>query len=236
MTENANQSSRFLNTFPTTRVNWCRFGITPSLCHQWNLPFIVSFLVFTCEASNRLKTIANYFSVPAVLYSYHFTFGRHRRRQLFSSFHASACPSLCPWVRPERRYHPNSLRIAAIGLKFGGMTHSTMRQVAIQNGYVQLILRRPRNFENFYDRIGPGRWLISGDVRKSQNSLKFGGMMQCTMKGMTIWNGHAQPMFAFFWSQPAVRAVVLWSSCKIALVSHHSTDRLIFPILSSKMP
>ena len=28
-------------------------------------------------------------------------------------------------------------------------------------------------------------------------SLEFGGMMQCTMKRIIIWNGHAQPMFPF---------------------------------------
>ena len=42
-----------------------------------------------------------------------------------------------------------------------------------------------------------GRWLILGSVRKSHYGLAFGGMMQCTMKTITIWNGHAQSMLAF---------------------------------------
>ena len=40
-------------------------------------------------------------------------------------------------------------------------------------------------------------WLILGNVRKSHYGLKFGVMMQCTMKWITLWNGHAQPMLAF---------------------------------------
>ena len=58
-------------------------------------------------------------------------------------------------------------------------------------------LRIPRNFHIFYDRLGAGRWLISGNARKSHYGLKFGGMMQCIMKRITVWNGHAQPMFAY---------------------------------------
>ena len=34
-----------------------------------------------------------------------------------------------PSARPERRYASNSLRISAIGLKFGGMMHNTMKQL-----------------------------------------------------------------------------------------------------------
>ena len=36
-----------------------------------------------------------------------------------------------------------------------------------------------------------------GNVRKSHYSLKFGGMMQCTMKRMTIWNGHTSKCLLF---------------------------------------
>ena len=31
----------------------------------------------------------------------------------------------------------NSLRISGISLKFGGMMHSTMKQIAIENGYAR---------------------------------------------------------------------------------------------------
>ena len=48
------------------------------------------------------------------------------RRSMCPSFRPSACPP----VRPERRYRSNFLRISAIGLKFGGMMHSTMKQIA----------------------------------------------------------------------------------------------------------
>ena len=64
-----------------------------------------------------------------------FTLTRHRRREVLSLFHASARPSVCPavclHVGPERRCRPNSLRISAIGLKFGGMVHSTVKQITV---------------------------------------------------------------------------------------------------------
>ena len=40
-------------------------------------------------------------------------------------------PGVCLSVRPERRYRSNSLGISTISLKFGGMMHSTMEQIAI---------------------------------------------------------------------------------------------------------
>ena len=50
-------------------------------------------------------------------------------------------------------------------------------------------------------------------VDSSSYGLKFGDMMQCTMKRMTIWNGHAQPMFPFsdlFWPR-----VLSFSECLV---------------------
>ena len=41
-----------------------------------------------------------------------------------------AHPSVRPSVHPERRYHSIVLKISAIGLKFGGMRHSNMIQIA----------------------------------------------------------------------------------------------------------
>ena len=49
---------------------------------------------------------------------------------LFYSFRHSLRPS----IRPKRRYRSNSLRISAMGLKLGGMIHSTIKQIAIKNG------------------------------------------------------------------------------------------------------
>ena len=36
-----------------------------------------------------------------------------------------------PSIRPKRRYRSNSLMISAMGLKLGGMMHSTVKQIAI---------------------------------------------------------------------------------------------------------
>ena len=41
------------------------------------------------------------------------------------------CVSVCPSVCREWRSLSNSLRISAISLKFGGMMHSTMEQIAM---------------------------------------------------------------------------------------------------------
>ena len=59
-----------------------------------------------------------------------------------------------PSVRPERHYHFNSLRISAISLKFGGMMHSTMDQMALLGHF----LRVPRNFEIFDNRLFDQVW------------------------------------------------------------------------------
>ena len=60
---------------------------------------------------------------------------RHRRRRVLSSVYASACMSVCPSafpsVHPEWRYRSNCLRISSIVLKFCGVMHSTMKQIAI---------------------------------------------------------------------------------------------------------
>ena len=64
------------------------------------------------------------------------------------------------------------------------------------------------NFEVFSDRLGPGRSLILGNVRKSHYGLKFS-----TMKRITIWNGHAKPVFAFFFLSRQAQGVVLLTFC-----------------------
>ena len=57
-----------------------------------------------------------------------------------------------PFVRPERHYHSNFLRISAISLKFGGMMHSNMKQIVKENGRVQPIL--PRSTALWNSKIG----------------------------------------------------------------------------------
>ena len=104
-------------------------------------------------------------------------------------------------ICPKRRYRSNSLRVSVMGLKLGRMTHSTMKQIAIQNGYAMVIFVRFTELWNFpwYAWTRSERWwLISGNVRKSHHGLEIGDMMQCTMRRITSCNGYAQPMFAFF--------------------------------------
>ena len=48
------------------------------------------------------------------------------------SFHSPARDDL-PFVRPQRRYSCNSLRISDIGLQCIGFMHSAMRQIAFKN-------------------------------------------------------------------------------------------------------
>ena len=59
--------------------------------------------------------------------------------------------SVCPPTRPKRRYRSNSLRISAISLTFGGMMHNTMEQITLL--MLGQLLRVPRNFEIFHDRL-----------------------------------------------------------------------------------
>ena len=81
-----------------------------------------------------------------------FTLGRHRRRWVLSSFIAS----VRPYVRTERRYRSNSLMISAISLKFSRMLHSTMVQIAIENGYAPSIFQGTLKISmmSFLDQVG----------------------------------------------------------------------------------
>ena len=50
-------------------------------------------------------------------------------------------------------------------------------------------------------------------LKFSHHGLKIGGMMQCTMRRITSWNGYAQPNnVRIFRFRPAQGAVVLWTS------------------------
>ena len=51
----------------------------------------------------------------------------------------SVCVSVCLSVHPKWHSCFNFLIISAIDLKFGGMMHSTMEQIAIKNGHVRPI-------------------------------------------------------------------------------------------------
>ena len=94
-------------------------------------------------------------------------------------------------VRRPRRYRSNSLRILAIGLKFGEMIHSNMKQIAFKMAKLGQFSRVPQNFEYFHDTLGPGlRNNINATtlncLRISAMSLKFGAMMHSTMKQIVI--------------------------------------------------
>ena len=82
-----------------------------------NLPMV--YIMYIPSTSQRYTVDSFVIS----LCSWSFPIGRHRCRRVLSSFPASACPSACSsvclFVRPEGRYHPNSLRISAVALKFG---------------------------------------------------------------------------------------------------------------------
>ena len=49
-----------------------------------------------------------------------------------------------------------TLRISGISLKFGGMLHSNMNQIAIYNGHAQPILARSTALWNFQNRLRTG--------------------------------------------------------------------------------
>ena len=57
-----------------------------------------------------------------------FTLCHCRHQRVLSLFHAQF---IHPSIHPERRHHSNSLRISAISLNFGGMIHSTMKQISL---------------------------------------------------------------------------------------------------------
>ena len=54
------------------------------------------------------------------------------------------------------------------------------------NGYAQVMFACQPNFEIFHGWLGTGRCIILGNVRKSHHCLKFGSIMQCTMKQITV--------------------------------------------------
>ena len=110
--------------------------------------------------------------------------------------HPSVCPAVCPSVHPS--VHPewhscfNSLRISAISLKFGGMMHSTVEQIANWNGHARPILACSMELLNFpwwaYLTRSEG-WRYRSDSWKiSAISLKFDGMMHSNMKQIPIYN------------------------------------------------
>ena len=123
-----------------------------------------------------------------------FTLGRHRRRRELSSFYAPACLSV-----------PNDVTALTLEgfqlLAWNLVGWCTVpRSISLcKIAMLGQVLRVSRNVEIFHDRLGPGhsRWPILGNVRKSHYGLKFGGMVQCTMKLIVICNSHAQPMFTF---------------------------------------
>ena len=62
-----------------------------------------------------------------------------------------------PWTGSERRrYCFNSLRISAIGLKFGGMMHSMIKQITIRNGRGPPNAGPSAKLWDVQNRLGPG--------------------------------------------------------------------------------
>ena len=102
----------------------------------------------------------------------------HWRQRVLSSFHASAGPSSHPSVRSEWHYRSNSLRIS-LSWKFGGMMHSTMKQIAIKNMDMlcQFLGIRSMEIWNFlwwsWTR-SEGRCYCSNSWRILAITLKFG--------------------------------------------------------------
>ena len=97
---------------------------------------------------------------------------------------------------------PNSLRILAIGLKFGGMMHSTVKQLLFKMAMLSQFLHVPWNLEIFHDLLGQG---LRDDVttlnslRIWATDLKFGGVMHWAMKQIAMQNGYARLIFACPW-------------------------------------
>ena len=80
------------------------------------------------------------------------------------------------WTRSDGCHYRliNSSRILAIGLKYGGVIHSNIKLIAIENGSARPILCVSNNFEVVYDRLW--LWSIPG------LSLVFGRVMNSSMK------------------------------------------------------
>ena len=87
----------------------------------------------------------------------------------------------------------NSIRILVIGLKFGGMMHSMMKQIAFKNGHVWPIVGHSTELWSFPWLA----WARNLQLRKSYYGLKLCGMVQFTIKRIIVWNGHNQLIFAF---------------------------------------
>ena len=65
---------------------------------------------------------------------------------------------ICLSVRPEGRYRSNSLRISAISLNLVGWCTVPWSRLLRKMAMLSQFLHVPRNFANFNDRLGPGRW------------------------------------------------------------------------------
>ena len=92
-------------------------GLTPrQKAITWNYDDQVSMSQYCITISSELKQENRFYRRP------------HLRQRVLSLFNASTRT----FVRPERRYRSNSLRIPAIWLKFGEMWHNNMKQIAIK--------------------------------------------------------------------------------------------------------
>ena len=103
--------------------------------------------------------------------------------------------SLRPSVRPERRYHSNALRISTWNL--AEWYTVPWRRPLFNMAMLGQFLRVLRNFKIFHGRLGPGRWPIM--EMQGNHIMAWNLVAWCSvpLKWITIWNGHAQPIFAF---------------------------------------
>ena len=87
----------------------------------------------------------------------------------------SVCPAACLSDHPERRYRSNSLRISAIGLKFGGVVHINNKHICKMAMFGQYLCV-PRHFEISHDRFGLG-------LRDSLSLRTLWGLVMFTLLG-----------------------------------------------------
>ena len=132
----------------TTRLSWvsqwqhpCRADEFIVLCH--NLGAITE-LAIMCSEENAMEHL----HYEIISLSWHFIIsigfiivGCHQPPWVLSSFHASvrlpAWPAVLLSVHPKQ-WRWRALSISSINLKFSRVMHSTMKQIAIWNGYAWL--------------------------------------------------------------------------------------------------
>ena len=82
--------------------------------------------------------------------------------------------------------------------------HHTTEQITVNNGYALPIFAHSAELWNLpcysWTMWPEGPHYCSHYLRNSGNELKLDGMKHSTMKQMTDWNSHAQPISGFYWT------------------------------------